>query len=94
MTTSIRHELRYGAEMLGFALLLSFALCAGCERMAHAVPPGATVASLSTRGDSVFHGLAGGGSCFTCHQANAKGLPGLAPADIHAVADYVYELSH
>ena len=30
-------------------------------------------------GDSIFHGKAAGGTCITCHQANAKGIPGLAP---------------
>lgn len=30
-------------------------------------------------GDSIFHGKAAGGTCFVCHQQNAKGLPGLAP---------------
>ena len=30
-------------------------------------------------GDSIFRGKAAGGTCFTCHQPNAKGLPGLAP---------------
>lgn len=36
-------------------------------------------AAQVSRGDSVFHGRAGGGTCFSCHQQNAKGLPGLAP---------------
>jgi len=31
------------------------------------------------RGDSIFHGQAGGGTCFACHGAEAKGNPGLAP---------------
>jgi mono/diheme cytochrome c family protein len=31
------------------------------------------------RGDSIFRGKAAGGTCFTCHQLNAKGLSGLAP---------------
>lgn len=30
-------------------------------------------------GDSIFRGRAAGGTCFTCHQLNAKGLPDLAP---------------
>jgi mono/diheme cytochrome c family protein len=30
-------------------------------------------------GDSIFHGTAGGGICFTCHGPDAKGMPGLAP---------------
>ena len=29
-------------------------------------------------GDSIFHGTAAGGTCFTCHGANAKGTA-LAP---------------
>lgn len=31
------------------------------------------------RGDSIFRGRLAGGTCYTCHQLNAKGLPGLAP---------------
>ena len=30
-------------------------------------------------GDSIFHGTAGGGICFTCHGADAKGVQGLGP---------------
>lgn len=30
-------------------------------------------------GDSIFHGTAGGGICFTCHGADAKGTQGLGP---------------
>ena len=30
-------------------------------------------------GDSIFHGTAGGGICFTCHGADAKGIQGLGP---------------
>lgn len=30
-------------------------------------------------GDSIFHGRAAGGMCFTCHGPAAKGTPGLAP---------------
>lgn len=30
-------------------------------------------------GDSIFHGKKGGGICFSCHGANAKGTKGLAP---------------
>ena len=30
-------------------------------------------------GDSIFHGKAAGGICFTCHGPTAKGTPGLAP---------------
>ena len=38
-----------------------------------------TLRTAVALGDSIFHGKAAGGLCFTCHQANAKGLPGLAP---------------
>jgi mono/diheme cytochrome c family protein len=34
---------------------------------------------MIARGDSIFHGKIAGGTCITCHQANAKGIPGLAP---------------
>ena len=30
-------------------------------------------------GDSVFHGRAGGGICFTCHGPDARGIRGLGP---------------
>jgi mono/diheme cytochrome c family protein len=39
----------------------------------------AVTASLIALGDSIFHGKAGGGACFVCHGADAKGSPGLAP---------------
>ena len=42
-----------------------------------APPAGATAASLAL-GDSIFHGQAAGGLCFTCHGADGKGGP-LAP---------------
>lgn len=38
-----------------------------------------TTASQIALGDSIFHGKAAGGLCFTCHQPNARGIPGLAP---------------
>lgn len=41
-------------------------------------PAGATVAML-TLGDSIFHGQAAGGLCYTCHGMDAKGGP-LAPS--------------
>lgn len=50
------------------------------------VPPGATTvtvadttAGLSALGDSIFHGKAANGLCFTCHLANGRGLKGVAP---------------
>jgi mono/diheme cytochrome c family protein len=42
-----------------------------------AAPAGATAAMLA-QGDSIFHGQAAGGLCFTCHGPDAKGGP-LAP---------------
>ncbi|MCC7194285.1 MAG: c-type cytochrome [Gemmatimonadaceae bacterium] len=30
-------------------------------------------------GDSIFHGIAAGGLCFTCHGPRAKGIPSLGP---------------
>ncbi|MEA3246990.1 MAG: c-type cytochrome [Gemmatimonadota bacterium] len=50
-------------------------------------PPPARVAQAAPQftpgqlalGDSIFRGKAAGGLCFTCHQPNAKGLPGIAP---------------
>ena len=40
-------------------------------------PPGVTAQQLAL-GDSIFHGQAAGGICFTCHGMDAKGGP-LAP---------------
>ena len=34
---------------------------------------------LVALGDSIFKGKVGGGTCMACHQASAKGIPGLAP---------------
>lgn len=36
-------------------------------------------AALIALGDSIFHGQAGGGICFTCHGPDAKGMQGLGP---------------
>jgi mono/diheme cytochrome c family protein len=46
--------------------------------VAGAPPAGATVAMVA-EGDSVFHGLKGGGICFSCHMPDANGGP-LAPS--------------
>lgn len=43
-----------------------------------AAPAGVSPAMLAT-GDSIFHGLTGGGLCYTCHGADANGTP-LAPS--------------
>ncbi|MDE3052668.1 MAG: c-type cytochrome [Gemmatimonadota bacterium] len=53
---------------------------AGNGPAARAAPPDTTFPpAVVALGDSVFHGRAGGGICFTCHGPNAKGTPGLAP---------------
>jgi mono/diheme cytochrome c family protein len=39
----------------------------------------AVTPAMIARGDSIFRGKIAGGTCITCHQANAKGIPGLAP---------------
>jgi mono/diheme cytochrome c family protein len=46
---------------------------------ARALPGIDTTAALSALGDSIFHGKAANGICFTCHQPNARGLKGVAP---------------
>jgi mono/diheme cytochrome c family protein len=52
------------------ALLLGASKVAGAQDV---VTP-----QMIALGDSIFHGKVAGGTCMTCHQANAKGLPGLA----------------
>lgn len=63
---------------------IGVAVAAGAVRLAgHPLVPTRVAADTTQAeialGDSIFHGKAAGGICFTCHQANAKGLPGLAP---------------
>jgi mono/diheme cytochrome c family protein len=41
-------------------------------------PPAGATAQMVALGDSIFHGQAAGGLCFTCHGTDAKGGP-LAP---------------
>jgi mono/diheme cytochrome c family protein len=41
-------------------------------------PPTGATAQMATLGDSIFHGQAAGGLCFTCHGADARGTT-LAP---------------
>lgn len=57
-------------------------------RAAPAQQPAAGGASVTPAtialGDSVFHGKAGGGTCYVCHGVDAKGTPGLAPELIKA----------
>lgn len=35
--------------------------------------------AMVARGDSIFHGMLGGGSCSGCHGVGGKGVPGLTP---------------
>jgi mono/diheme cytochrome c family protein len=55
----------------------SAASAAGGAPATGPLPPGATPAMVA-EGDSIYHGQKGGGTCFTCHGADAKGTP-LAP---------------
>jgi mono/diheme cytochrome c family protein len=59
-------------------LLVAAALVAGIAAPQGKAEPSLTP-QLIARGDSIFRGKVAGGTCFTCHQLNAKGLPGLAP---------------
>ena len=66
--------------MLGGLLLLA------AGRPTSAQTPGARPAAsdsitpaMIARGDSVFHGKIGGGTCYVCHGQDAKGTQGLAP---------------
>jgi mono/diheme cytochrome c family protein len=43
------------------------------------IPPAGTTGRMTALGDSIFHGQAAGGTCFTCHGPDAKGTP-LAPS--------------
>lgn len=38
-----------------------------------------TTAVLTALGDNIFHGKAANGLCFTCHNANARGIKGMGP---------------
>jgi mono/diheme cytochrome c family protein len=62
-------------------MLLVSGLCLGAVQHAQAqAPPDSVLAPpVVALGDSIFHGKKAGGICFTCHGANAKGTPGLAP---------------
>ena len=41
-------------------------------------PPAGATAAMVAEGDSIFHGLKGGGICLSCHMPDAKGGP-MAP---------------
>lgn len=63
------------------------ALGLGVAAAIGAARPGAPAARADTTfspatialGDSIFHGRAAGGICFTCHGPAGRGTPGLAP---------------
>lgn len=55
-------------------LLLAF-LTAGTAAAAQDSVSAETIAL----GEKIFKGKAAGGTCLTCHQVTAKGIPGLAP---------------
>lgn len=73
------------------AALAAIALCAvafapadegaafASDRVAQQSARARVTATMVARGDSVFHGKAGGGTCFTCHQAGGKGVARLGP---------------
>ena len=71
----LKHLMGSDLELRGLTIAASilFAL-APMQLAAQDVTP-----ALIARGDSIFHGKLAGGTCITCHQASAKGIPGLAP---------------
>lgn len=61
-------------------LLAAAALPASAQGPAPRAPASDSItAAMIARGDSVFHGKIGGGTCFVCHGQDAKGTQGLAP---------------
>ncbi|MDQ8164442.1 MAG: c-type cytochrome [Gemmatimonadota bacterium] len=63
-------------------LLVAAAATFGGRAWAQAAQQAAELAPTPqeiAKGDSIYRGRLAGGTCFTCHQLNAKGLPGLAP---------------
>ena len=135
-------RIRCFTTLLG-GMLLSTATMAWGQRPTPATGRGDSTVVLTPEliafGDSVFHGKAGGGVCFSCHGQDGKGVSGLAPdltsgkwlhgdgsytfivqtvekgvpqpkqslgpmppmggaklsaAEVHAVAAYVFSLSH
>lgn len=66
--------------LLAFLLLAIFAQRAGQQAEAGALASADTLpAALVALGDSVYNGRVAGGTCFACHRADGKGMPGLAP---------------
>ena len=61
-------------------LLAAAALPASAQGPApRAAAPDSITPAMIARGDSVFHGKIGGGTCSVCHGQDAKGTQGLAP---------------
>ncbi len=66
--------------LLAFLLLAIFAPRAGEQAAARVLAPADTLpAALVALGDSIYHGRVAGGTCFACHHADGKGMPGLGP---------------
>lgn len=66
--------------MLGGLLLLAAGRATSAQ--APAARPAASdsmTPAMIARGDSIFHGKIGGGTCSVCHGQDAKGTQGLAP---------------
>lgn len=66
---------------IGALLVAGAAMCGGrtpAQAAQQSAEPSPTAQEIA-KGDSIFRGRLAGGTCFTCHQLNAKGLPGLAP---------------
>jgi len=66
---------------IGALLVAGAAMCGGrtpAQAAQQSAEPSPTSQEIA-KGDSIFRGRLAGGTCFTCHQLNAKGLPGLAP---------------
>lgn len=57
-------------------LVATAALAPGAQQ---AQEPAEPTPQEIAKGDSIYRGRLAGGTCYTCHQLNAKGLPGLAP---------------
>ena len=66
--------------MLGGLVLAVAALPTSAQGPApRAATPDSITPAMIARGDSVFHGKIGGGTCYVCHAQDAKGTQGLAP---------------
>lgn len=61
------------------SLALGAALAYGGAGMPRAAQEAPFTPQQVALGDSIFRGRAAGGTCYVCHQQNARGLPGLAP---------------